>query len=159
MEEGLSNLYIMSVLKDCRLQHFKGVFSCNNIPDEIAMLRHFSIICNLEKEGELGSHFITIVATPVCLLYIDSLGMSCANSHLNQFMTLTKRRVHSLDLAMQHPTSPFCGFYAILMVLFYDLKNPPTTVQFHRHDLLTNDQQCISYVQQLIKYHINKKRK
>ena len=47
--------------RNCK--QFKGVFSCDNIPEYVQESKTFSIICNLSREGEQGSHFITILKT------------------------------------------------------------------------------------------------
>ena len=56
-EEGISNVYIDHLMNKIS-SSFRGTFSIDNIPtfdDE-----SFSLIVNLSKENEKGSHFIAI---------------------------------------------------------------------------------------------------
>jgi hypothetical protein len=169
MDSGISNIYINDVLEKSQLKRFKGVFSCNNIPKHILLYKYFNIICNLDKEGEKGSHFVAIVANPNKILYIDPLGNDCANESLCKFMRRAsqpqqqersrptrKRKIHSLNIAMQHPLSPFCGFYSMLFMLFYDETEPPIEIKFSSSNLENNDKKCIDYIIQLLHLHLKK---
>ena len=164
-KEGLSNIYIASVLNRCKLKHYRGIFSCNNIPTKICRLQKFSIICNLDREGERGSHFIAIVGHPEEIEYIDPLGLPCFNKDLANFMrkclqTVKKRVIKTNTVPFQHPLSSFCGFYTMLTVLFYDDNAPKKiAIKFSKDDLWKNDTLCIDYICQLINYYLSKTNK
>ena len=71
-EEGISNLYI-DHLMDKISSSYRGTFSIDNIPtfdDEC-----FSLIVNLSKESEKGSHFIAISSSKNKIVYFDLLGI------------------------------------------------------------------------------------
>ena len=54
---GVSNIYINDLMKKISCS-FRGTFSRDNIPTFEE--ENFSIIVNLSKEGETGTHFIAI---------------------------------------------------------------------------------------------------
>ena len=59
-DKGLTNVYIETFLhKYCK--KFFGCFSSNNLPTNMTDIDSFSIICNLSKRNEEGTHFITII--------------------------------------------------------------------------------------------------
>ena len=71
-EEGISNVYIDHLMNKIS-SSFRGTFSIDNIPtfdDEC-----FSLIVNLSKESEKGSHFIAISSSKNKIVYFDSFGI------------------------------------------------------------------------------------
>ena len=57
-KNGLSNVYLNNLLTPyCK--YFKGVFSCNTIPN-FSKNQKFSCIINLSKENEEGTHYVSI---------------------------------------------------------------------------------------------------
>ena len=71
-ENGISNVYIDKLMEKIS-RSYNGTFSIDNIPnfdDDV-----FSIIINLSKHHEKGTHFIAIYSLKDKILYFDSLGM------------------------------------------------------------------------------------
>jgi hypothetical protein len=56
-EDGISNVYIDTLMEKIS-SSFRGTFSIDNIP--MFTEKSFSIIVNLSKENEKGTHFIGI---------------------------------------------------------------------------------------------------
>ena len=117
--EGLTNIYLENFLFP-QSAYFQGVYSANNIANKFFGVPRFSIICNLSNYGERGTHFITIIAFPEFVLYIDSLGLPCFNSSISHFLIRLQRAVYYSNRAIQHWDSSFCGFFCILNVLIYE---------------------------------------
>jgi hypothetical protein len=162
-EEGISNLYIDKVAaRCCGRRHFQGVFSCDTIPAaRLRRKKRFSFVCNLSKVGEVGTHFITVVADAKSVIYIDSYGLPCFNEDIAAFLRGCGRTVWYNSTTIQHPTlSRHCGYYALLFVLFFagnGSSSSKKTLQlsFSDHDLLSNDAKCTRYLSQLIKKNNN----
>lgn len=133
---------------------FCGVFSSDNIPtDFLCQQQKFSIICNLSREKEPGSHFVTILSpNRQQIYYIDSYGVPPpAFGGIPLFLKQVHREkiVYSTS-CIQHYLSTFCGFFATFFVLNFEYKLPFPTDSFHTvnsdqcHEklLLTNDDIC-----------------
>ena len=71
-EDGISNVYIDKLMNKISTS-FHGTFSIDNIPEIDNDV--FSIIINLSKHYEKGTHFIAIYSLKDKILYFDSFGM------------------------------------------------------------------------------------
>jgi hypothetical protein len=147
---GISNHFIEHVLKTYCID-FYGVFSANTIPVKLLKREKFSIVCNFSKATEPGSHFVTIIALPNRVLYLDSLGLPCAVSEISTFLLRLKKPVFHNRQQIQDGASKFCGFYCILFVLYFDGKKPSFNLSFVTGKLLANDNLCITYIKRLLK--------
>jgi hypothetical protein len=146
---GISNRYIESILfPSCK--YFKGVFSANSIPGFLTNCETFSIVCNLSRIEEEGSHFISIIASSSHVLYIDSLGLPCIIPEISSFLQKLSRPVFYNVTRVQDLSSKFCGFFCILFVLHSERKCK-FSLKFEETNLLKNDHICIDYIQQLLK--------
>ena len=147
MSEGITNHYIESILKPVCKNYF-GVFSANSIPRELLKLKEFSIVCNLSKVGEKGSHFVTIVVKPNFTLYIDSLGLPPFIPEICNFLKQLSHQFFYNPHQIQHSSSKFCGFFCILFVLYFS--SPPTTLVFEEKDLFLNDVLCVNKIKEIL---------
>lgn len=157
---GLSNIYIDCLLRKTAPARYRGTFSCNNIPIDIAHLPYFSIICNLAKAGERGSHFVTLVGQPDQIIYIDPLAMPCTNPDITKFINDARslpqggerrqRYFRHQVLPIQNRLSKYCGFYCIMYVLFYERDNHIIMPTFDMQNLWANDSRCLRYIKLFI---------
>ena len=88
-EEGISNVYIDHLMNKIS-SSFRGTFSIDNIPtfdDE-----SFSVIVNLSKENEKGSHFIAISSSKNKIVYFDSFGIPNTILSLKKYLEKYKKR-------------------------------------------------------------------
>lgn len=145
--EGISNHYIDSILRPT-CTGFHGVFSADTIPTNLLRYNQFSIVCNLSKAGEPGSHFISIIVFPNRVLYIDSFGLPCVVQDIINFIRQLKRPIFYNYQQVQDVSSPFCGFYCILFVLYFTYVS--TTLQFERKHLLQNDTICVNKIREIL---------
>ena len=79
-ENGISNVYIDKLMKKISCRSFNGTFSIDNIPvfdDDV-----FSIIINLSKQNEIGTHFIAVYVLENKIIYFDSFGNQVNDSSL-----------------------------------------------------------------------------
>ena len=70
-EEGISNIYIDSLMNKIS-RTFYGTYSIDNIPEINNDV--FSVIVNLSKRNEKGTHFIAVSSRKNKIIYFDSLG-------------------------------------------------------------------------------------
>ena len=71
-ENGISNVYIDKLMKKISSRSFNGTFSIDDVPvfdDDV-----FSIIINLSKQHEIGTHFIAVYVLENEIIYFDSFG-------------------------------------------------------------------------------------
>lgn len=157
---GISNVYIDSILNDrLHVPGFLGVFSSDTLPIEHARSnKNFSLVCNLSRESENGSHFISIVRRDGCVMYLDSLAVNATlNNDIQRFLMQCQSTVHLLKLTkpIQHRGSVFCGFYAMFFVMYFSL-DCSTMVQckpFGRN-LVENDEICVDNIKRLINVYV-----
>jgi hypothetical protein len=152
--KSISNLDINNTLFEAA-PHFCGTYSCNNIPKDIAKLSIFSIICNIDKVGEIGSHFITIIGRSKRIMYIDPLAYPCTNKYIAKFLKKAQqynnRKLEIQNVPIQHPISTYCGYFCMVFVLFFEKDNHGIKLKFNKHKLLLNDIKCIKYLVQFLK--------
>ena len=72
--QGISNKYIEQFMSRFKID-FKGVFASDEIP--FFPGSNFSLICNLSRKNDKGSHFIAIYVMSKTIIYFDSFGMQC----------------------------------------------------------------------------------
>ena len=147
---GLSNVFIESVLRKTCTDFF-GVFSADSIPDRLTKQKRASVVCNLSREKEDGTHFVTLLLTEKKILYLDSFGLACYVPEILKFLHQSKREIVFFTEKIQDDESVFCGFYAILFCLYFDAgiwKKPK--LNFSKDDLFENDRKCISYILEML---------
>ena len=82
-EEGISNVYIDDLMNKIS-KTFCGTFSIDNIPvigDDV-----FSVIVNLSKENEKGTHFIALSSLESKIIHFDSFGNQNINKTLEKYL-------------------------------------------------------------------------
>ena len=82
-ENGISNVYIDKLMEKISIS-FNGTFSIDNIPvfnDDV-----FSIIINLSKQNEIGTHFIAVYVLESEIIYFDSFGNQVNDSSLKRYL-------------------------------------------------------------------------
>ena len=112
-ENGISNVYIDKLMKKIS-RSFRGTFSIDNIPvfdDDV-----FSIIINLSKHHEKGTHFIAIYCLKNKILYFDSFGMPIELS-LRNYLKNHKKQIISSMFSLQNIFSNHCGFFCISFIV------------------------------------------
>ena len=150
-EEGISNVYIDHLMNKIS-SSYRGTFSIDNIPtfdDEI-----FSIIVNLSKENEKGSHFIAISSSKNKIVYFDSFGIPNKILSLEKYLEKYKKKIiHSKD-QLQDEFSSHCGFFCISFILCFekDISLHKFLKMFHKKDLYLNDYICIKIITFFINY-------
>ena len=89
---GITNIYIDNVMFNIS-KSYKGTFSCDNIP--LFKNKIFSIICNLSKEKENGSHFVGAYFLKDKIFYFDSFGMKNNNIYLKKYLKKYEKKSYT----------------------------------------------------------------
>lgn len=143
---GLTNIFIDSFLSPI-IPTFKGVFSADDINERLLNYKQFSIICNLSKRGEIGSHFVTLIIFPSHVLYLDSLSAPCIISSIAAFLTKLQKPVFFNTRQIQHSQSIYCGFYCIMFTMFFSFQFNFNLV--FSKSLDQNDDKCVLYIKNM----------
>ena len=127
---------------------FRGVFSCDNIENSLKESKQFSIICNLSKSNEIGSHFITVLKYENTLLYVDPLGYPCKNSDILSFLNSQSCELMYSQTRLQDKESVLCGYFCMLFCI--DFEKSYTHRMFHSEpNLLKNDNLVLKYLSRI----------
>ena len=140
-ENGISNVYIDKLMEKISIS-FNGTFSIDNIPvfnDDV-----FSIIINLSKQNEIGTHFIAVYVLENKIIYFDSFGNQLNNSSLKRYLKKYKKPIILSKIQIQNLLSSHCGFFCIAFILC--IENGITLdnffKKFYRKKLHLNDYIC-----------------
>lgn len=132
---------------------YKGTFSADMIPPHFASLSHFIININLGKRKDIRSdipvgHFITLIADPTKVVYIDSYGLPIFQENVINFLKLCYRPLSYNEQQIQDYNSVYCGLYAILFSCYAD-KLPPFELKFSQSNRKSNDKKCVFYLRKM----------
>jgi len=149
-EEGISNIYIDDLMKKISCS-FRGTFSIDKIPtfkDE-----KFSIIVNLSKENEKGTHFIGIMSSKDTIIYFDSYGIEHINLTIEKYLKKYRKKILHSNVQLQHVFSSHCGYFCVSFILCLENNIPlhKFLTIFHKKDLYLNDYICIQIITTFIK--------
>ena len=148
---GISNIYIDSLMEKIS-SSFRGTFSIDKIP--MFKEENFSIIVNLSKENEKGTHFIGISLLKNVIIYFDSYGLETINLTIEQYLKKYRKQVIYSNVQLQHLFSSHCGFFCISCILCLENNIPfhKFLNVFHKKDLYLNDYISIKIITGFIKY-------
>ena len=104
--QGISNIFIEYVMEKSS-KHFLGCFSSDKLPKYATP--PYSLIVNLSKESERGSHFVGMFQNQKVLYYFDSFGIPCWIEPICDFIKTQSVKVEQNKLSIQSATSEFYG--------------------------------------------------
>lgn len=115
---GVTNGYLQDLGNKIIGKTFLGSFPCDMQPNP-RQKNKFSVIFNLSKHNEKGTHFVAIFADETRLFYFDPLGNACKNKDVLQFLSdhKFKRKIRKKFPKIQSNESIFCGYYCIGFIL------------------------------------------
>lgn len=146
---GLTIQYLENVGKKMfKKKHFLGCFPADIHPKTKRKI--FSLIFNLSKHNEEGTHYIAIFANAKTLMYFDPFGKKCKNKHIKRFIANNKqtRKIKEVKRTIQSLNSNFCGFFCLAFILSQELKIPLSKFfkMFHNDDLNLNDDVITEFI-------------
>jgi hypothetical protein len=95
------------------LKHFLGCFPSDLEPE--TKKTNFSIVFNLSKHNEEGSHYIAIYTKKDNLIYFDSFGKPMKNVLIKNFVKkhLKHKKFSYNKMKIQDDLSSFCGIFCL----------------------------------------------
>ena len=150
-ENGISNVYIDKLMEKISIS-FNGTFSIDNIPvfnDDV-----FSIIINLSKQNEIGTHFIAVYVLENKIIYFDSFGNQLNNSSLKRYLKKYKKPIILSKIQIQNLLSSHCGFFCIAFILCIEngITLDDFLKKFYRKKLHLNDYICVKIIKIFINH-------
>jgi hypothetical protein len=132
---GLNNKQVENFGKLMLGDNFLGVYPCDSMP-RINNLENKSVVFNLSKHNEPGSHYIAILFSKDKICYFDSFGKPLRNKHIKGNLKKFKIPIYNHIRPIQSKDSIFCGFFVLaylkaIRILklqpyeFYNLFNNP----------------------------------
>ena len=110
----LTNIEINEYYKN--LPRFNGVYSRNNLPNEI---KKGAYVINLHEYENTGTHWISLFVKTNAVIYFDSFGVEHIPKEINKFINndATKsrslKRIKSNIFRIQAYDSIMCGYFCI----------------------------------------------
>jgi len=146
---GLTNGYLNEIGKKTIGKTFLGSFPCDLTP-KVNRKTNFSLILNLSKYNEKGTHFVAIFADEKKILYFDPLGNKCENKDIIKFITENKknRKVLKKFPKIQSDDSIFCGFYCLGFLLAMTQNKKNFFKHFPNTPSLKNDSIVIKFIKE-----------
>ena len=149
--QGVSNLYLDNLMKKIS-KSFRGTFSCDNIP--IFKETSISVISNLSRERDVGSHFVAIFIGDDKIIYFDPFGLESYNISIKEYLKKYKKEIIYSKQRLQAYNSSHCGYFCVIFILCVEnnlcLRN--FLELFIKNDLLINDYVCIELIKEHIRY-------
>jgi hypothetical protein len=144
---GLTNGYLSEIGKKIIGKTFLGSFPCDLTP-KVNRKTNFSLILNLSKYNEKGTHFVAIFADEKRILYFDPLGNKCENKDIIKFIKENKknRKVYKKFPKIQSDDSIFCGFYCLGFLLAMTRKIKNFFKHFPNNPNIKNDSFVIKFI-------------
>lgn len=114
---ALSTVDIYNYLKHFQKKNiFKGVFACDDLPNNISLPAAF--VVNLSSKKERGSHWIGIYIDKFGTgYYFDSFALPVNNRFISCFLKMHTKNVIINKTQIQHVSSNKCGKYCCMFII------------------------------------------
>lgn len=109
---GLTNKQLEDLGKKILGTSFLGVYPADSIPN-INNHSNISIIFNLSKHTEPGTHYVAVLFKNKKIYYFDSYGKKLTNKYIKLNLKKFNLPIFYHNRNIQAKTSIFCGFFAL----------------------------------------------
>lgn len=142
--------------------NYVGLYTPLNIPfKKLQKMKSFTIIVFLSPNKGLYryGHYITIHANSSTITYIDPFGLPCFDKNIQKLLYMyckkskkNRRNVLINNKQIQNEKSVYCGLYAVLFSLYFDLPTQTKKIKlyFKSKGSLANDKLCVTYLNKLM---------
>ena len=146
-DKGLTNQELEKLTKSILGEKFLGVYPCDSTP-RIIDKQIFSVIFNMSKHNENGSHFISILKKNQTVFYFDSRGKKCDNVYILNFLKHISNKYSFNNFQMQNDSSIFCGVYCLGFLVACQKLNfqPKTYIDLFLFNDTLNDQIVTEFI-------------
>lgn len=125
---GLTNQELEKLSKHLIGKNFLGVYPSDSKP-RIKNTQNNSLIFNLSKHNEPGTHYVSVLFQKNKILFFDSFGKTLTNTLILNFLRTFNLPIFYVKKKIQTPDSHFCSLFS-LSFLFYVQKKKKTVYQF-----------------------------
>lgn len=136
------------------LKNFIGCFPCDLQPK--TRKNNFSIVYNLSKHDEEGTHFVAIYSNKNEIIYFDSFGEPIQNVLIKNFVKKYSKNKKYLynKTKIQDNQSSFCGIFCLSFLSAMENKTnlKKFISNFNPTDLTKNDKICTNVLKSSILY-------
>ena len=145
---GLRNFEVEKYGKHIIGNNFLGVYPCDVEPKKFIDKKYASVIFNLSKHNEKGSHFIAVFKNKKNVYYFDPLGNSCTNKYINNFLLKCTNNIIHNSKVVQSTSSMFCGIFCLAFLNICQVKQEsfPKFLNKFKPDLYKNDKIALHLV-------------
>jgi hypothetical protein len=127
---GLTNNEVENLGKQLLGNLFVGVYPADSIPN-IKSMTNKSVIFNLSKHTEPGSHYIAIFFQKNKILYFDSYGKRLKNKYIRKTLKKFNFPIFYHTRSIQDTNCIFCGLFALAYLKAIQ-KNKMTPNNFYK---------------------------
>ena len=140
-----TNIFLDSIGQNVEI--YQGTYSCDNIPLTNKPCKIAGFVVNLSREGQPGSHFVSVVVTPTRVEYFDSFGLKCFNLFILNYMLRYQNNYYYNKVAIQNIQSEYCGLYALACIIEYNHNgNLKSFISMFKNDTVLNDEIVTNYL-------------
>jgi hypothetical protein len=127
---GLTNIEVENLGKQLLGNLFVGVYPADSAPKNKSMINK-SVIFNLSKHTEPGSHYIAVLFLRNKILYFDSYGKSLKNKYIRKTLKKFNLPIFYHTQSIQDPNSIYCSLFALAYLKAIQ-KNKMTPNNFYK---------------------------
>ena len=109
---GLTNKELENLAKKLLGKQFLGFYTSDSRP-KIKNLQNNSLIFNLSKHNEPGTHYVSVLFANKKIFYFDSFGKRLTNKHILAFLKLYNFPIFYHTKKIQANDSNFCSFFSL----------------------------------------------
>jgi hypothetical protein len=110
---GLTNSQLEKLAKKKLGKVFLGVYPCDAKPKFKKTTKTLSLIFNLSKHDEKGTHYVAVILRNKDILYFDSYGKKLTNKYIKKFLSNLSNKILYQTKKIQHKDSIFCGLFCL----------------------------------------------
>jgi len=123
---GLTNYELEKLAKNILGKSFLGVYPSDSMP-AIKNFKSTSIIFNLSKHSEAGTHYIAVFFNNNKIFYFDSYGKKLTNYNIKKNLSQFNLPIYYHKRTIQHKSSIFCSLFALAYLkVTQKNKKPPS---------------------------------
>lgn len=151
---GITNKDLEKLSRKFLNKNFLGVYPSDVLPN-LNKKSLKSIIFNLSKHDEEGTHFIAIIKRFRKIIYFDSFGKKCENENILKYLQKNNLPLEQNVIQIQDNNSSLCGYYCFhfLYVCFLKKKSLQFFLKMYEtkpQNLNNNDRKLLNYILKII---------
>jgi hypothetical protein len=123
---GLTNGQLEKMAKKMLKNKFLGVYPADanpSITKTNTKNQDFSLIFNLSKHDQPGSHYVAILIKHNAIYYFDSYGRKLTNRYIKKFLKTFSKPIYYHTKKIQHQKSIFCGIFTLAYLKIIQKEN------------------------------------